>query len=241
LELLRLWGTAYAESPATVTDAVTDAKDEKDIKIDVRASVIKKIKQAIKARFAIVAPFYEKGAVGEGADGYLALKDTEALSLTERRDVQDAPQGRERRSKEALPRDPRRGTPSRTLISIASPSSSRRNARSSRKPAGGSRRPTASGRRKARRKSPDARETWMPRRCYRACPPHRPLQPLTGSEWSGSGSTPCVGVKAARFGGAAAESVVQEEDHVGEIQRAVVVYVGGILAGHHLTGRGRVS
>ena len=88
LELLRLWGTAYAESPATVMDAVTDAKDETDIKIDVQSDVIKKIKQAIKARFAMLRPFYEKGAVGEGADGYLALKDTEALSLKERRDVQ---------------------------------------------------------------------------------------------------------------------------------------------------------
>lgn len=61
---------------------------DKKIELDVKNAVIKKIKETIKARFAKLQPFYEKGAIGEGADGYLALRDADALSLKEKRDVQ---------------------------------------------------------------------------------------------------------------------------------------------------------
>jgi uncharacterized protein YdbL (DUF1318 family) len=62
--------------------------DSKKIEIDITSPVIKKIKETIKARYAKLQPFYEKGAIGEGADGYLAARDTDALSLKEKRDVQ---------------------------------------------------------------------------------------------------------------------------------------------------------
>lgn len=62
-------------------------KDEKDIQIQKETPVIKKIKETLKQRFPKLLPFYEKGAIGEGADGYLAERDTTGLGLKEKRDL----------------------------------------------------------------------------------------------------------------------------------------------------------
>jgi len=68
--------------------AYAEEKPDKKIELDVKSPVIKKIKETLKARYAKLIPFYEKGAVGEGKDGYLALRETDSLSLKEKRDVQ---------------------------------------------------------------------------------------------------------------------------------------------------------
>lgn len=69
--------------------AVAEEKSEaKDIKIDITSPVIKKIKETLKARYPRLQPFYTKGAIGEGADGYLAARDLEGLNLKEKRDLQ---------------------------------------------------------------------------------------------------------------------------------------------------------
>ncbi len=65
-----------------------EKKGDKKIELDVKSPVIKKIKETLKARYAKLLPLYEKGAIGEGANGYLAAKDTDGLSLKEKRDVQ---------------------------------------------------------------------------------------------------------------------------------------------------------
>ena len=77
---------AYAEGEKKVDEQET--KEKKGIKLEVSTPVIDRIRETLKKRYAKLLPFYEKGAIGEGRDGYLALRETEKLSLKEKRDVQ---------------------------------------------------------------------------------------------------------------------------------------------------------
>ncbi len=81
LSIFRL-STAHAE------ERKEEKKDAKKIQLNITTPVIKKIRETLKARYPKLLPFYEKGAVGEGADGHLALRDTDGLGLKEKRDVQ---------------------------------------------------------------------------------------------------------------------------------------------------------
>ena len=63
------------------------AEEKKKFKIDISTPVIKKIIKTLKKRYPKLAPLYQKGAVGEGKDGYLALRPIKGLSLKEKRDV----------------------------------------------------------------------------------------------------------------------------------------------------------
>lgn len=65
-----------------------EPKDEPKIRLNVETPVVKKIKETLKKRYPKLVPFYEKGAAGEAADGYLAERDTAALGLKEKRDLQ---------------------------------------------------------------------------------------------------------------------------------------------------------
>lgn len=64
------------------------APEKKSIKLEVKTPVIEKILETLKKRYPKLLPFYEKGALGEGKDGYLALREAEKLSLKEKRDLQ---------------------------------------------------------------------------------------------------------------------------------------------------------
>ncbi|MGD9972335.1 MAG: DUF1318 domain-containing protein [Desulfatirhabdiaceae bacterium] len=48
---------------------------------------IRSLKEKMKTRFQALAPFYQKGALNEGSNGYLSIRDTGGLSLTEKRDI----------------------------------------------------------------------------------------------------------------------------------------------------------
>lgn len=48
---------------------------------------IRSLKEKMKARFRALAPFYQKGVLNEGSNGYLSVGDTGGLSLTEKRDI----------------------------------------------------------------------------------------------------------------------------------------------------------
>lgn len=78
---------ALAET-ASPDPAEKDTKGKKKFKVNVSTPVIKKIIGALKRRYPKLAPLYHKGAVGEGKDGYLALRSVKDLSLKEKRDVQ---------------------------------------------------------------------------------------------------------------------------------------------------------
>jgi uncharacterized protein YdbL (DUF1318 family) len=41
----------------------------------------------MKARFQTLKPYYQKGALNEGGDGYLSMADTGGLNLKEKRDL----------------------------------------------------------------------------------------------------------------------------------------------------------
>ena len=48
---------------------------------------IRKLKQQMKARYALMKPFYQKGVLREDNNGYVSLASTAGLSLKEKRDL----------------------------------------------------------------------------------------------------------------------------------------------------------
>ena len=48
---------------------------------------IRTVKQQMKDRFPMLKPFFERGVLQEGADGYVAVANAGALNLKEKRDV----------------------------------------------------------------------------------------------------------------------------------------------------------
>ena len=69
--ILALWG-----SPAWADDVTT-----------VSNPTIRALKNAMKSRYPLMKPFYQKGMLGEGNDGYVSLKNASGLGLKERRDL----------------------------------------------------------------------------------------------------------------------------------------------------------
>jgi hypothetical protein len=66
-----LWPSpAWAEEVTTVSNAT-----------------IRALKDAMKARYGQMKPYYERGLLQEGNDGYLSMKAAEGLGLKERRDL----------------------------------------------------------------------------------------------------------------------------------------------------------
>jgi len=49
--------------------------------------VIQNLKQQIRERFPRLAPFFQKGAVGEGKTGLIEMRDTKGLALAEKKDL----------------------------------------------------------------------------------------------------------------------------------------------------------
>ena len=75
---------AYAQQELSVTNAS-----------------IRQLKARMKARYPRLKPFLQRGIVGEGADGFLVLRDTGPLSLRERASLQRLVQA-ENRDRRAL-------------------------------------------------------------------------------------------------------------------------------------------
>lgn len=50
---------------------------------------IRALKEQMKSRFAQLKPFYKKGLINEGTDGYVSLKDAGQLDLRNRRQLQN--------------------------------------------------------------------------------------------------------------------------------------------------------
>lgn len=48
---------------------------------------IRALKEKMKARFQALKPYYQKGALKEGGNGYLSVADTGGLNLKEKRDL----------------------------------------------------------------------------------------------------------------------------------------------------------
>jgi len=55
--------------------------------ITVSNPTIRALKEKMKARFQALKPYYQKGALNEGSDGYLSVADTGGLNLKEKRDL----------------------------------------------------------------------------------------------------------------------------------------------------------
>ena len=55
--------------------------------ITVSNPTIRALKDKMKARFQSLKPYYEKGALNEGGNGYLSVADTGVLNLKEKRDL----------------------------------------------------------------------------------------------------------------------------------------------------------
>ncbi|MFH1487812.1 MAG: DUF1318 domain-containing protein, partial [Pseudomonadota bacterium] len=50
---------------------------------------IRALKESMKNRFAQMKPFYQKGALAEGGNGYVALGSTQGLGLKDQRDLKN--------------------------------------------------------------------------------------------------------------------------------------------------------
>jgi uncharacterized protein YdbL (DUF1318 family) len=57
------------------------------VDVNVSTPAIRAVRASMTGRFPQLQPFYGKGAVGETSNGYLALRETGALSLKERADL----------------------------------------------------------------------------------------------------------------------------------------------------------
>jgi uncharacterized protein YdbL (DUF1318 family) len=79
---------AHAASPDEAGGKEAGEGGKAGIKIDVSTPVIKRIREALKKRYPKLVPFFEKGALGEGLDGYVALRGSDGLALKEKRDLQ---------------------------------------------------------------------------------------------------------------------------------------------------------
>ena len=55
---------------------------------EVSNPTIRALKERMKARFAQMKPFYQTGALKEGANGYVSVANTGGLDLKQKRDVQ---------------------------------------------------------------------------------------------------------------------------------------------------------
>ena len=54
---------------------------------EVSNPTIRGLKEKMKARFSQMKPFYQKGVIGEGDNGYVNIKTTSGLGLKEQRDI----------------------------------------------------------------------------------------------------------------------------------------------------------
>ena len=57
------------------------------VDLNVSTPAIRALKASMGSRFSLLVPFYGKGAIGETNTGLVAIRDTGALSLKERADV----------------------------------------------------------------------------------------------------------------------------------------------------------
>lgn len=71
----------------TALDFVLPAAHAEEPNLDVSSPEIKRLTGSMEARFADLAPYFSSGAVGVGADGYIAVRDLNAVPLPERNKV----------------------------------------------------------------------------------------------------------------------------------------------------------
>jgi uncharacterized protein YdbL (DUF1318 family) len=86
--LLSLFRPRLAHAEEEKKAGEKESKEKKAIKLEISTPVIDRIRETLKKRYAKLLPFYEKGAIGEGKDGYVARRETEKLGLKEKRDIQ---------------------------------------------------------------------------------------------------------------------------------------------------------
>lgn len=95
-----VWGSTPGAAPAppasssaagplwlAVADFLMPVAQAQEPNIDVSSPEIKRLSAAMEARHTQLAPYYASGAVGLTADGYVALRDANAVPLAERNAV----------------------------------------------------------------------------------------------------------------------------------------------------------
>jgi uncharacterized protein len=71
----------------TIRIAVSPASAWADEETTVSNPTIRSLREKMKARFQTLTPYYQKGALKEGDDGYLTVTDAGELNLKEKRDL----------------------------------------------------------------------------------------------------------------------------------------------------------
>ncbi|MBI5593433.1 MAG: DUF1318 domain-containing protein [Deltaproteobacteria bacterium] len=70
-----------------ISFALAPASAWADGETTVSNPTIRSLREKMKARFQVLTPYYQKGALKEGANGYLTAVDADGLSLKEKRDL----------------------------------------------------------------------------------------------------------------------------------------------------------
>lgn len=69
---------------AALLDLLIPAAQAAEPDLDVSSPEIKRLTDSMEARFAELLPYFASGAVGVGADGYIAVRDLNVVTLPER-------------------------------------------------------------------------------------------------------------------------------------------------------------
>ena len=76
-------GKSFAQVIRVLWTSYAWAQDVKDVS----NPTIRALKQKMKARYNQMKPFYQKGILKEGNNGYVSIGDTKGLGLKEKRDL----------------------------------------------------------------------------------------------------------------------------------------------------------
>ena len=79
--------TSFLERLRFVSLGPTQAHAAAAVDVNVSTPAIRNLKAAMATRFPQLQPLYNKGALGETSNGLVAIRDTGALSLKERADL----------------------------------------------------------------------------------------------------------------------------------------------------------
>ncbi|MEN6615202.1 MAG: DUF1318 domain-containing protein [Syntrophorhabdus sp.] len=71
----------------SIRSLIGPAEAQAQINIELSTPAIRSLKQAMKDNYPQLKPFYDKGAIGENNMGLLELRDTSALNLKEKADI----------------------------------------------------------------------------------------------------------------------------------------------------------
>ena len=85
--LEKLESSIHQKIANTILSAASPASAWAAEETTVSNPTIRALREKMKARFSLLTPYYQKGALKEGENGYLSVADAASLNLKEKRDL----------------------------------------------------------------------------------------------------------------------------------------------------------